>query len=280
MFFSEEIKIIFVDIDGTFRNNNRQITKDSINAVKELQDTNILVVLTSGRSRKYVEKIAKEAGTSEFIISSNGAEIYNFKENTVIYSETIDKISMKQVCELANAKNVHYAITSEDKKYMNYTQKNLEIDEILIEDIEEQINNIKPVQIVVSDTKFDKIKEMRNEIEKIREIYPANMHKSLINEKFSKEGTIYYDLVKKGVNKGKAIEYFLKYIGVSINKVAAIGDSDNDLDMIKIAGLGIAMGNATEKLKQNADWVTLDNEEDGFSFAVKKILEHNRNYKK
>ena len=229
--------------------------------------------MTSGRPREYVKKIAKECGTSKYIITSNGAEIYDFEEDKVIYSEGIDKESIIKVCKSAEENKLHYAITSGKERYINYKddQKN----EIMVNDLEKLINNIQPIQIVISDSDYDKVKSLRKEIDKISNIYPINMHKSLIDEKLPRTGRIYYDLVKKGVNKGTAISIFTKYFGVSLDNVAAIGDSDNDIEMIKIAGLGIAMGNSTEGLKIKADYVTLDNTQEGFNFAAKYIINNN-----
>lgn len=278
--FDNQVKIIFVDIDGTLRNDKREITQASINAVNELEKNNVLVVLTSGRPRKYVEDIARKVGASRFIITSNGAEIYNYMDDDVVYSKFIDKASILEVCEIAKKNKLHYVITSGDKRYVNYINKNSIGNERVIEDINKEINEMKPVQIVVSETDYNKVEAIRKDIENMEKIYPVNMHKSLIDSGFERTGTIYYDLVKNGVSKGIAINFLTKYLGMQLSQVAAIGDSENDIEMIKIARIGIAMGNATENLKKEADWITNSNTNEGFGHATKIILQSNKKMEK
>ena len=82
----------------------------------------------------------------------------------------------------------------------------------------------------------------------------------------------FLELVPKGIDKALSLAGMLEKIGVSREEMIAIGDGFNDLSMIKYAGLGIAMANAQDVVKENADFITLSNEEDGVAYAAEKFI--------
>ena len=89
-------KAIFIDIDGTLRNSNKKITKNTINAIKNTVQKGILVVLCSGRPKKYTEEISREVGASSYIITSNGGVIYDYNKNEIKLGNYIAPISLNK----------------------------------------------------------------------------------------------------------------------------------------------------------------------------------------
>ncbi len=94
---------------------------------------------------------------------------------------------------------------------------------------------------------------------------------SLSNAAFSKPN--YLEIVPKGANKASALVHLVAILGLDLSQVAAIGDGYNDIEMIREAGLGIAMGNAPAAVKSAADWVTGTNNEAGVAQAVRRLFE-------
>ena len=82
----------------------------------------------------------------------------------------------------------------------------------------------------------------------------------------------YLEIVPIGVNKAKALAKLAITLGVELSQVAALGDGLNDVEMLREAGLGIAMGNAPEAVKSAADWITGTNDEDGVAQAVRRLV--------
>ena len=82
----------------------------------------------------------------------------------------------------------------------------------------------------------------------------------------------YVELLPKFVDKGTAVEKLTKHLDIPKNKVICVGDSYNDLPMLRFAGMGIAMGNAQSEVKETADFVTLSNDEDGVACVIKKFM--------
>lgn len=84
-------KAIFIDIDGTLRNSKKEISKRTINSIKNITDRGIFVILCSGRPRKYTEDISKECYASKYIITSSGGNIYDYEENKILYVNIMNK---------------------------------------------------------------------------------------------------------------------------------------------------------------------------------------------
>ena len=82
----------------------------------------------------------------------------------------------------------------------------------------------------------------------------------------------YIEFVKKGITKSKALDFICQKCNIHKSEVIAIGDADNDLEMINFAGLGVAMGNATNSLKEKADYITSSNNDDGVAKVIEKYI--------
>ena len=82
----------------------------------------------------------------------------------------------------------------------------------------------------------------------------------------------YFEFTAKGIDKAKALETVLTKLGVNKEEIVAFGDGHNDISMVRYAGVGIAMGNAVQELKDIADYVTLSNDEDGIAYAIDKFI--------
>ncbi|HHX55014.1 MAG TPA: HAD-IIB family hydrolase, partial [Clostridiales bacterium] len=83
---------------------------------------------------------------------------------------------------------------------------------------------------------------------------------------------IFLEFLDKGVNKGVGLSLIAQHLGIRQEEIIAVGDAGNDIAMIKYAGLGVAMGNATDDVKEIADYITLTNEEDGVAHLIEKFM--------
>ena len=117
---------------------------------------------------------------------------------------------------------------------------------------------------------MNKLKQIKN----IDILEVAHMSRKIINYGTEEKQIQYYytEITNENVNKWSAIEFLIKKLGIEPTEVIAIGDNINDIEMIKNAGLGIAMGNSCREVKQVADFVTLDNNSSGVSNALEKNI--------
>ena len=266
-------KIIFIDIDGTLRDNKRNLSQKTIDTIKKVTDEGIFVVLCSGRPRKYTEEISRKCFASKYIITSNGANIYDYKENKILYSNIMDKKALIELYDMAIQENVRFIMDVGEHRVVNIV-KHPEREEKLEGNIEDFVYNHDVVQCIIADEDFYKIKKLVPQIDKLEKVEIKNRHKSLTDPNYPRTDTIYCDVGNIGSNKGNAVQKLCKYLTIDLKNAIAIGDSFNDLSMFEKVGYSVAMGNANEEIKEKANEVTLSNDDDGVAVFLEKLLNH------
>ncbi|MDD3223201.1 MAG: Cof-type HAD-IIB family hydrolase [Clostridium sp.] len=260
-------KMICLDIDGTLLNSNHKITAKVKEAIKiAANEKQIPVILVSARMPKGIVFLQKELGIEEPIICYSGALILD-KNSKVLLKKEICSAYFEEIFKLAH--NIHVSVYKDDEWYVK------EIDEWAKQ--ESEITNIIPKVVDFKrlneiwrqeGTGPNKILCMANP-NKINEL-KDNIKKDNLNVYPSK--TTYLEIMPIEASKTSAINFLQKKFKVKTSEVIAIGDNYNDIDMIKYAGMGIAMGNAPEDVKKYANAVTLTNDEDGVAEAIKKYV--------
>ena len=265
------IKAIFIDIDGTLRDSNRKLSSRTINAIKRITDKGILVILCSGRPRKYTEQISKECFASKYIITSSGGMIYDYEENKVLYVNEMNKEALIKLYEIANPEDVRFIMNVGEGRVVNKVKHaNQEIQ--LDEDIKDFVYNNPVVQCTIADSDFDKIKNLIPKIDKVENVEIKNRHKSLLDDKFKDDKTVFCDIANINSNKGNAVKKLLKILNISKEDTIAIGDDNNDLSMFEQVGYRVAVDNAIDIVKEEADEITLSNDEDGVAVFLEKLI--------
>lgn len=274
-------RAIFIDIDGTLRNSKREVTKETIEAVKKMKDIGINIILCSGRPRRYVENIAKTCLASKYIISLNGAEIYDYENDKIIYSKPIEKDDTAKIYNISQKSDVACIMnTSNGSRVTNIryevdgteTVINNSITEFLVED---SVN-----QCTVTSKNHNNIARIIPSIEKMENVKIINRHKSFIEESYPKDGNIYIDIVHKKISKGTAIEELCKYLQIDLAKTIGIGDSQNDIEMLETVSCKVAMGNATEYIKKISTKQIDTNDNNGVAKFLEEIYQNTLKYTK
>lgn len=262
-------KAVFIDIDGTLANSRGEISERTIESIKKVSNKGVYVVICSGRPRKYVENISRICGASNYIISSGGAEIFDYNSNEVISKDKLDYEPIIKICNLCEKQKIKYVLNVEDTRIVNKDVHPNGSEILLTEKIEDYIKDCTVIQITVVDNEFNKIFQIKKEIEKLYDnynIYTSNESRSLlygIDNRDLSENYTFFNISNKLVSKGNAITKFCKLKNIKREDTIAIGDSNNDIDMFENVGFGVAMNNGTSGLKNIADKITLTNDEDG-----------------
>lgn len=263
------IKLIALDIDGTVLKKDLTISKELKSYIKEITKKNIKVVLATGRMYKAAIHIARELGINTPLICYQGALIRNFYDNDdIIYQINTDKsLGFKIINELRE-KSIHINLYDNDNLYVEHDNQ------LIKEYCKDRYIDYKVVK------NFEDV-ECKN-LHKILAInYNQNIIEGLIKElntKYGKElyivkSTPYFvEISNLEAKKCNAIKYLADKWRINQSEIMAIGDQDNDIDMIEYAKIGIAMGNGTEKIKEKADYVTKTIEEDGIIYAIEKFV--------
>ncbi len=263
--------IVFVDIDDTLNPSNGHVTEYTKEVMKKLKEKGIKVVVNTGRSAKYAIEKSIEAGLSEYIISSNGAEVYNYHERKEIFSKPIDNEDIKKIYEYCITHNMTIILNSLEKRFINIKDYKYNSEPaIYFEDLDEVLKENKINQLVILCSNFDRMLVLPN---MFKEKFPALkvVHSSigLIEEKRVKGKEYYHDLVLENTAKSTGIVELLDYLGIDNERAIAIGNGYDDICMCDVVGTSVAVENANQILKQSATYITDTAENDG----VAKILE-------
>lgn len=256
---------LFIDIDGTLRNNNHEITPRTIDALKTVQHYNYLPILCTGNPYLYSARLSQEFDGT-YVISSTGATIYNCKTQALLYENSINQSNIQKLHQLIHGSGSDY-VFSLDGEYVristNYTWEELQI----------KIKNYSIPQIVLENYNFDYMLRICDQIKLMPSLQIANQSKLLTQKTAGPEHTKYScDILNSGITKASGIQKFCKLLNIPKDNTIGIGDDLNDRDMFSACAYNVAMGNALEQVKLLADYVTLDNEHDGLAYFIEHRL--------
>lgn len=270
------MKIVFIDIDGTIINSNYEITDRTKQAIAKLKEKGVESHICTGRPRWHANKYANEASMGRFLISTTGGEVYDRATNQVLYQKQMDTKSLLKLLEIARKYDIE---TSFQAGYDIYTNKRSSPDHeyriLLSNNAEELFNTAKVTQVLFKDKDIEKIKQAKEEILAIKDVKIINQLKYLVypNRPYNPEKDIaYLDVATPETSKGNAVKFLCEYLNIDLKDCVCIGDSLNDISMLKVAGTAIAMENATDDVKAVADHITSSNNNDGVAKFIEEYL--------
>jgi len=261
-------KLIGIDLDDTLLNSNGIISEENKEAVRKAEAAGIKVVIISGRSYASTKQYLRELNLPNLTVSLNGAYVQEPSDDSTVAGFPISQEITEELIKDILPFHVHINFYNGEKVFCQgqsehadyYSQLNrIEID--YVDSLEELSKTVQAGKLLMKD-KHEKLKPIRD---LLKEKYGDRL-----NIVFSKP--FFLEVTDKKASKGAALMKVAELYGIKPEEVIAIGDSENDLSMIKSAGLGIAMGNSKDKIKKTADFVTLSNEENGVAYAINKFL--------
>ena len=267
------IKLICLDIDGTLLNDEKEISPVTKNALLKVQDKGIKLALSTGRADYGVLEYIDELKLNEYggyIISFNGGIIEKVENGNkeILFEKNIDKNLVREVLQYVKntelslylyGKDILYT-TSENSYAFDYSKKSANGKVEIIDNLHDVFFMDTPKILLSGENKT--IHKYKDEIDK--------KFSDRLNHTFS--DVFYYELMPKNVNKGAGVKYLINYLGINKDEVLAFGDGENDIEMIKEVGYGIAMENAGENLKKIADYICESNNNDGVGKYIEKYV--------
>ena len=263
-------KLLVLDIDGTLTNSKKEITRHTKETLIKAQEAGLKVVLASGRPTYGVAPLANELELQKYegyILAYNGGEIIDWKTRELMYEKQLDSDLLPYLYRCA--KENDFAIVTYENEYV-LTEK--PDDEYVLKEALLNVMKIKKVDNFLEAVKHPITKCLIVGEPSRLALLEKEMYEKLKDRMGVFRSEPYFlELVPKGIDKAQSLSVLLEEIGMTKNEMIAIGDGFNDLSMIQYAGLGIAMENAQDVVKQAADFITLANEEDGVAYAVEKF---------
>lgn len=271
-------KIIALDLDGTLTRSDKKISPHTREVLIEAQEKGTKVVLASGRPTNGMSFLADELKMDRFggtVLAFNGGEIIDWQSKEVINQVVLPDEAIPELYSFAKEKG--FAImTYCGKEILTEAEGNRYI---------EQSAFRNRMQIRVVDKFVDATREW-GRLPKclivgnpdLLAVFEKEMHEwakgkvCMDSIDFFRSEPYYLEVVPKGIDKGQCLQMVLDHYGLQREELIACGDAYNDLSMIRFAGLGVAMGNGQECVKEAADYITDSNEADGVARVVEKLL--------
>lgn len=287
-------KLIAMDIDGTLLNSYGEVSTKNKEAIELALKKNIEVVLTSGRMPKAILPIANEIKADKYIISGNGAAIYDVQNDKIIYNSYLTKKKVLEIIDICEKNSMFYNVYTNDVIltkslsynilfYHNENKRNPEDKKIkinIVDDIYkyvEEYNKEDFLKVTICDNDKFVFKSIMNKIKNIKNVdilEVAHMSKKIIRHGSEEHEIAYYytEITNKNVNKWTALKELLQLLGIKKEELITIGDNVNDKEMIENAGLGIVTGNASPEMKKIANETVASNNEDGVAEAITRHI--------
>lgn len=271
-----QIKMIGLDLDGTLLNTKKELTDYSKNVLRKAIDKGVLVLVATGRPYIGIPEELRNFPGIRYALTSNGARILDTEKKEVLIEEFLPKDAAIDALEVFKKYDTMYEIYFHGQGYA---------EEEKMAQIHKYQHNpnmweyVRKSRRVVQDV-MELAKNSDDDMEKVQGLF-ADMNereqawKELAQDKrIELVGSLGYNIEinAAGVNKGKGLVKLGELLGIRREEIMACGDGDNDSVMLKEVGLGVAMANAEEAVKEAADYITESNDEDGVAKAIEKFV--------
>ena len=273
-------KMVCIDMDGTLLGKDRKISEKNKEVIKRAHKKGVEIVVTTGRIYNNAAYFSHILGVKSPVIAANGAIVREKENDKIIYEGYIPKLDCLEIIEVLNKYKITFQLYTTDTIYVSNILSKIGTELFMTKQIGYEMLKIKYV-LVKKNGDWKKILETDNcKITKCIAFSPNIKKINAVNSELIKMNNITIcgsgkrsiEINYKNISKGNAVRALGEYYGISKNEIMCIGDNENDISMIKYAGLGVAMGNAIGELKLVADYVTDTNNEDGVAKAIEKFI--------
>ncbi|CAI0409537.1 unnamed protein product [Linum tenue] len=273
-FYKPKFKYIFCDMDGTLLNSKSQLSTTNANALKEAMSRGVKVVIATGKARPAVINILKTAGLADkdgIVLEASpgvflqGLLVYG-RQGREIFRRNLDPGVCREVCRYSLEQKVPLIAFSNDRCLTLF-------DHPLVESLHTvyrapQAEVMPSVEDLIAAADIQKMLFIDTADRVATELRPywSEAAGELANVVQAVPHML--EIVPVGTSKGSGIQILLDHLGVKAEEIMAIGDGENDIEMLQLAALGIALSNGVEKTKAVADVIGVSNDEDGVADAI------------
>lgn len=282
------LKLIALDMDGTLLSSNLEISNENLQAIQTAKEAGHIVMICSGRAKEDALKLLEEYKLSLPVGASNGAIVY--VDGKVINSRCLQNDKVYKLAKLLESEGFPYKLYTNKGVYSPYTwqdqvmqafEENKHALDVTLKELERITEKQKKSNLI---TDFQKIEDVVNntelEISKFFILTFNAEHRTQLLSVLQEDTDISVtasaptnvEIMDKHGHKGNGLQEMAAYFNIPIEDTIAIGDNFNDVPMLQVAGLSVAMGNAEEDVKKLCDVVTLTNNEHGVAHAIEQFV--------
>lgn len=267
------IRLVAIDLDGTLFNQAKQISARNKEALKQAKAQGVKIVICTGRPLKAIEPVLEELGLNDdddYSITFNGGYIQKNQSGEVLHQLTLSKAEVQMMYIATHANGIPVDTVSDDIVYS--ITPTIESCPSKYRHLNKNLTNIEVNIAQLPETRrYNKVL-LSQEPEYIDERIDTVLQ--LFKDRYStmKTQKFLYEIAPAGVSKAEGLAFLGELLDISAAEMMALGDEENDESMIEYAGLGVAMGNATERVKQLSNAETDTNDCDGVAKAIEKYV--------
>jgi HAD superfamily hydrolase (TIGR01484 family) len=239
-------KLVALDMDGTLLNEEKLISKENREAIFAALEAGVSVIFSTGRGVQSALPYAIELGLETPIVSVNGSEVW----------KAPGELLSRHILSAELVRTLHEIAVENDVWWWAYAVEGMFNAEKWVE----HLDSVEWLKFGYYTEDMAVLSKIRSQVEAWGTLEITNSHPCNI------------ELNPKGVSKASGLEEVCKLLGISMSEVIAMGDSENDITMIRAAGLGVAMGNAQDGVKIIADLITVTNEEHAVAKIIKEYV--------
>ena len=269
-----EIRLAVLDMDGTLLDQNSKLTDRTEQAMRRAWRRGIYLAVATGRPYVFVKPTLDQIGLDLPVICCNGGMVRDSRQ--VFYSSRFPLDKGEQVKEIAKQYGALFYVFDRERIYCREQEHIMR----LFRDtgLEEQLRRDRDILHLCS-TYEEALRQGGSEIVKLLVIEYNEMKYRKIKEAVLKLGLAavtpdphHLDICPRDVTKGAGLRLVARRLGIPLKQVMAVGDGENDLSMMELAGIGVAMKNAPKAVRERADYVTEDNRSDGAALALERFV--------
>ena len=268
---AKDIKLIVLDLDGTLLDDEKKVTEETLRIIKEIKDKDVYIALATGRpfnSSYFVRESLDLMGRRDYTISNTGAFIRRNFDGKIISDHSLSKKEIKKILKYEEKTDLQIAVYTRDALYNNSEELNeafkkdqeiLKLPRLKFRKVDDIYSEVGRVNFMGDEAEVDKFLEK----------YKKDLEKHFFimrNEAYSLE------VLNKKAGKLNAVKSLAEMLDIKLDEVMYFGDGKNDLEIMKNAGIAVAMENAEEELKDNADEITDNNNEEGVAKYLKEYF--------
>lgn len=263
--------MIALDLDGTLTNAKKEITPRTKQALLAAQAQGVRIVLASGRPTYGIAQLADELEIGRhggYVLAYNGGVIIDWSNRHIVYEQILDEALVPQIYNAAMEAGMQIltyqgeaiAATSISDEYVRHEAFINKMPLVEYDDFLSQV--VYPINKCLIVGAPAPLHELEQQLAKAME-GRISVYRS---------ADFFLECVPLGIDKAQSLDRLIASLGIDRKEMIACGDGYNDLSMIRFAGLGVAMNNANDDIRAQADYVTCSNEEDGVAHVVEKFV--------
>ena len=273
----KKIKIIGLDLDGTLLNDKKEITSRTKDVLTKAMAAGVIVLPATGRPLSGVPEELLELPGIRYALTANGARIVDTKENKILWEKLVPADISRRILKIMEDYDTLREICYEGKSFAEADN---------LRNIGKYITD-KPMAEYVLRTRtavpdlWDKVEKMQDRgMDKVQGVFAVHEEKQEAHARIMELGELSVsgamgnnlEVNAPGINKGAGLLKLGELLGIEKEEIAAFGDGNNDLQMIEMAGFGVAMDNGLPEVKKIADYITDTNNEDGVAKVIERFV--------